>query len=111
MIVSFAPFPSSSPAADRLLVRILARSRRVDPLSTAVEAAGLGVEVTEIGNAASFDDGPTELLVPPGLRGADRRVLADLDRLAERFGASIVWVDSVDDDNVVSLVVGPDSKT
>lgn len=60
-------FPSGSAPGDRLQIRVIDRTGSADLEDIAAVLASRGIEVLEIGNAAAFDRGKTELVVPAGL--------------------------------------------
>lgn len=98
VIVDAVPFPAGAQPGDRLRVRILGRAGGIDLEGIARAATRQGFEVVQIGNATVFDDGPAEVVVPPGV--TDARV----KRLAEFFAADTVYqsessdgADSADD--------------
>ena len=65
---------------DRLQVRILDRAGNNDLTAAARNLGAAGFEVVQIGNAAVFDHGPTQVLAPPG---ADADAVARLAEVAD----------------------------
>lgn len=62
----------------RLQVRIIDRSGNNDLAQAARNLGQLGFEVVQIGNAAVFDDGPTQLLLIPGIDPDEAARLAEV---------------------------------
>jgi len=91
LIRDVVPFPSSPLRAQ---VRLIDRTGLADLNQLAAEFAALGFEVIEIGNAATFDAGPTELFAPEGI---------DVSELEMSTGAT-----AVRGGTEVSLTVGAD---
>ncbi len=85
VVADSVPFPVGSQPGDRPQVQVLDRTGGVDLELVARSVARLGFEVIQIGNASVFDDGPAEVVVPPGV--TDARV----ELLAELFGAATVY--------------------
>jgi hypothetical protein len=104
LINQTVPLPSGSQPGDRTLIRVVDRSGQLDPAAIAVELGRRGFEVTEIANAATFDTGPTQLIVPTSVTDPALRTLA------ADFGAATVSPDPIDetDDSTVVLLAGPD---
>jgi hypothetical protein len=101
LIREVVPVPSGAEVGDRVRVRVLGRSPDTDLPAVAAVVAGTGMEVVEIGNAASFDGGPTEILLPSGL---DEAMVAGLVSL---IGTDPIPIDGTEADSVVTLLVGP----
>ncbi len=110
MLRGFVPFPVSPELGFRLRVSVLTRTTTIDPATLAIVVGRAGAEVTEIGNAAALDEGPTQLLAPRIFDDDDAELRDDVYLLAERFGADIVWTDEFDDAATVTLVAGPDIR-
>ncbi|MEZ5378772.1 MAG: hypothetical protein R2733_19885 [Acidimicrobiales bacterium] len=104
LINTVVPLPSGSQPGDRVAIRVVDRSGQHDTQAIALALGALGLEVTEIANAAIFDDGPTQLVVPSSVDiEAMRELAADL-------GADTVSPDPVDETELstVVLLVGND---
>ncbi len=110
MLRAFVPFPVSPELGIRLKVSVLTRTTSIDLANLASRVGRAGAEVTEIGNAAAFDNGPTQLLAPSIFDDEDAELRDDVYLLAEQFGADIVWTDEFDDAATVTLVAGPDIR-
>ena len=65
------------PSGERLKIRVVDRTGSADLEAVAAAVAGRGIEVVEIANAAQFDGGTTELIVPAEL-SVGRDQLEDL---------------------------------
>lgn len=96
LIRSIVALPVGPEPGDRLQVRIIDRTGANDVETAARNLGRAGFEVIQVGNAAVFDDGPTQLLVAPG---AD---LAEVARLAALADAATV--PPGDDPEAVSTV-------
>ena len=83
-------------------MRVLDRTGLADLGAIAAEVASTGAEVVEIGNAAVFDAGPTQVVVPRALEeGA-------VTELASWTGAATVHDNDVESDDIVTLIIGAD---
>ena len=104
LVNEVVPLPSGSQPGDRITIRVVDRSGALDTRAIALELGRRGFEVTEIANAAVFDDGPTQLLVPID-RAAD-----SLRDLAVSLGAATVSPDPIEEtgDDTVVLLAGSD---
>ncbi len=102
MIREVVPIPAGAEPGDRVQVRVIDRTGVVDLETVAALVASTGSEVVEIGNATSFDDGLTHLVVPVGI---DDPVITELATLT---GATTVLDSDVESDGVVTLLVGAD---
>ncbi len=104
LVNEVVPLPSGSQPDDRITIRVVDRSGTLDTRAIALELGRRGFEVTEIANAAVFDDGPTQLLVPID-RASD-----SLRDLAVSFGAATVSPDPIEEtgDDTVVLLAGSD---
>ena len=102
LIREVVPIPAGAHPGDRLQVRILDRTGAADLESIAADVASTGSEVVEIGYAQDFDGGLTHLVVPPGVAGPA------ITELATLTGATTVLDNDIEDDAVVTLLVGSD---
>ena len=110
LVRDFVPFPAGPELGSRLMVSVLTRSRSVDPAELAVAVANAGAEIVDIGNAAEFDEAPSQLFAPVVLQDEGAPLHEALFTLADEFGAAIVWTEEFDDADVVTLVAGPDIR-
>lgn len=109
MVRDVVAFPAGAVAGDRLRVRIIDRTGTTPLEELAAGVAAEGFEVIEIGNAAVFDDGPTQIIAPVTLVGPDGAVTADLAGFAQLLGVGDVLVDPEPvDDTAVTVVIGQD---
>lgn len=107
LIRDVVAYPAGSTGEDRLRVRIVDRTGSADLEGIAAAVAALGVEVIEIANAGLFDDGPTQIIAPVTLAGADGSVPDELGQLAVSVGLEGVTIDEQPvEDQVVTIVVG-----
>ncbi|MEM7340783.1 MAG: LytR C-terminal domain-containing protein [Actinomycetota bacterium] len=103
LVRAVVPVPAGANPGDRLQVRVIDRTGAADLTAIAAEVASTGSEVVEIGNASTFDDGLTQILVPPAVADAP-----GINELASLSGATTVLDDDLDTDGVVTLVIGSD---
>lgn len=109
MVRDVVAFPAGAVAGDRLRVRIIDRTGAAALEDLAAGVAAEGIEVIEIGNAAVFDDGPTQIIAPVTLVGPDGVVAADLAGFAQLLGVDDVLIDPEPiDDFAVTIVIGQD---
>jgi hypothetical protein len=103
--------PTGSPAGNRLEISVLSRSRSVDPRKAAAFLNSRGFEVIEIGNADTFDNGKTSLVVPIAHIEAQKtssRVNKEIERLSSVLGVDIVVDESTETTDPITLLAGPE---
>jgi hypothetical protein len=109
LIRDVVAYPAGSAEGDRLRVRVVDRTGSAALEDIAAAVAAQGIEVTEIANAAAFDDGETQIIAPVTLTGEDGTLPAELSQLSRSIGIDGVSIDQQPvDDQVVTLVVGRD---
>lgn len=102
-------FPAGAVEGDRLRVRIVDRTGVADLEDIAAAVAAQGVEVIEIGNAAIFDGGASQVVAPVTIAGDGGTLPPDLEQLTRSVGVGAVTVDPEPlDELVVTVVVGGD---
>lgn len=102
LIRDVVPIPAGAHPGDRIQVRVIDRTGIADLESVAAAVAATGSEVVEIGNAANFDGGLTQLVVPVGVDPSAVTELADI------IGATTVHDNDIESDAVATLLVGSD---
>lgn len=102
LIREVVPIPAGAHPGDRLQVRVIDRTGAADLESVAADVASAGSEVVEIGYAQEFDGGLTHLVVPLGV---DDPAITELAAIT---GATTVLDNDIEDDSVVTLLVGTD---
>lgn len=101
MVVEYVPYPKGENDGDRLKVRVLDRVGGLDVGLIARSLTREGFEITEIGNAEVFLDGPATVTVPAGV--TDERIA----KLAQLYGADTVQpLDLSEQVSEVTLTVG-----
>ncbi len=102
-------YPAGAIPGDRLQVRILDRTGRANLEGIAAAVAGQGMEVIEIGNAVSFDDGETQVIAPVALTDQAGLLPEIVRTLAASVGTtSVIQDNDAIDDLVVTVVIGRD---
>ncbi len=107
LIRDVVAYPAGAVPGDRLRVRLVDRTGGADLEKIAAEIAAQGIEVTQIGNAPLFDDGPTEIIAPASMTAVGGDLPPEVDRLAGAVGLAEVIIDSQPiDEEVVTVVIG-----
>ena len=106
LIGHLVPLPRGGAPGDRLPIRIVDRTGEVDLPAVARNLGSAGFEVTQIGNALVFDDGPTTVI--PSIDADPDQVAA----LAAYLGAATVSPEN-DEESVatVTVLLGRDFRT
>lgn len=109
MIRRVVAYPAGPTPGDRLQVRILDRTGEANLEEVAAAVASQGIEVLEIGNAAEFDRGTTEIIVPSTMvsNEAVPPSVEDLIRYIGTWENSAI-TDPLAVDSVVTVIIGRD---
>ena len=109
LVRDLVAFPTGAAPGDRLRVRLVDRTGRADLEDIAAGVAAQGIEVIEIGNAAAFDDGPTEVVTPVGVATAAGAIAGEVEQLARAIGVAEIVVDAEPvEEEVVTVLIGAD---
>ncbi len=113
LIRTTVAFPAGFDGRDRLQLRIIDRAGGLPITEIAAELAGQGVEVVQIGRALRFDDGASEIIVPPDMFDVESsgEVIESggrfqLDRLAASLGITPLVDPDAESGSPVTLLAG-----
>jgi len=111
---SYIDLPVGAKPGDRLAVRVINRVLGDDVMDSALVLGSYGFEVSEIGNAGTYDQGETTMVVPQSLISGPNvtpRVTSEIERLADILNLDFVVDDSDESGDAVTILIGRDFKS